>query len=78
MAEKEIKELIPYVCDVCGDQATQSAINYFMRRNIDLGVREHIRAGDPKYGCVEHLVYSDEIDLGWNFNPFTGERHEDW
>lgn len=71
MDAKELKVLYPYICDVCKEQATQSAINYYTRNNIDTGIREHKpMEGNPKYG--------DEIDLGWNYNPFTMERHEVW
>lgn len=79
MDEKELAELYPYVCDVCGEQATQSAINFYARDNIDTNMREYKpMEGGPKRGCDKHPVYSDTIDLGWNYNPFTGERHEVW
>ncbi len=78
LTDEEIKILYPHTCDVCGEQATQTAFDYLTRDNIKTSMKENKSVGNAKYGCDEHPVYSEEFYIGYNFNPFTGEVHEDW
>ena len=75
---EEMKELFPYTCDVCGKQATQAAFDFLTRDNVKTSMKESKAVGNAKHGCDEHPVFSEEYDMGWNFNPFTGEIDEDW